>query len=39
VDGGEDKVSGERGVDGDLRGFLIAVFEDNVSVAPLARDV
>ena len=31
VDGGEDQVAGERGVDGDLRGFLVADFADHDS--------
>ncbi len=38
VDGGEDEVAGERGVDGDLRGFLVADFADEDLVGVVAED-
>ncbi len=38
VDGGEDQVAGERGVDGDLRGFLVANFADHDLVRVVAQD-
>jgi hypothetical protein len=37
VDGGEDEVAGESGVDGDLRGFLIADFADENFVGIVAQ--
>ena len=38
VDGGEDQVAGERGVDGDLRGLLVADFADHDLVGIVAQD-
>src|SRR6202044_445759 len=38
VHGGEHQVAGERGVDGDLRGFLVADFADHDFVRVVAQD-
>src|ERR1700739_2736366 len=38
VDGGEDEVSGQRGVDGDLGGFLVADFADEDLVGIVAQN-
>ncbi len=38
VDGGEDKVAGERGVDGDLRRLLVANFADQDLVGVVAQN-
>src|ERR1700733_4121104 len=38
VHGGENQVAGERGVDGDLRGFLVADFADHDLVRVVAQD-
>ena len=38
VNRGEHQVAGERGVDGDLRGFLIANFADHDLVGIVAQD-
>src|SRR5215472_6690424 len=38
VDGGEDEVAGERRLDGDLRGFLVADFPDHDFVGVVAKD-
>src|SRR5713101_1093806 len=38
VDGGEDQVAGESGLNGDLRGFLIADFADHDLVRIVAQD-
>ena len=38
VDGGEDKVAGERGVDGDLGGLLVADFADHDLVGIVAQN-
>src|SRR4029077_7432444 len=38
VHGGEDQVSGERGLNGDLRGFLVADFADHDFIRVVAQD-
>src|SRR5271170_6109542 len=38
VHGGEDQVAGERGVDGDLRGFLVANFADHDFIGVVTQD-
>ncbi len=38
VNGGENQVAGERGIDGDLRGFLVANFADHDFVRVVAQD-
>src|SRR5690242_757617 len=38
VDGGEDQVPGESGLDGDLGGFLVANFADHDFVGVVAQD-
>ena len=38
MDGGEDEVAGERGVDGDLRGLGVADFADEDLVGIVAED-
>ena len=38
VDGGEDQMAGERGVDGDLRRFLVADFAHEDFVGIVAQD-
>ena len=38
VNGGEDQVAGERGVDGDLGGFLIADFADHDLIGIVPQD-
>src|SRR5216684_127995 len=38
VDGSEDQVAGERGLDGDLSGFLVADFADHDLVRVVAQD-
>jgi len=38
VDGGENQVAGERRLDGDLRGFLVADFADHDLVRVVAQN-
>ena len=38
VDGGEDEVAGERGVDGDMRSFLVSDFADEDLVRIVAQN-
>src|SRR5277367_6008823 len=38
VHGGEDQVAGERGIDGDLRGFLVANFADHDFIGIVTQD-
>ena len=38
VDGGEHQVAGERGLNGDLRGFLVANFADHDLVRVVAQN-
>src|ERR1700733_10699902 len=38
MDGGEDEVAGKGGIDGDLRGFLVADFANKDLVGVVAQD-